>query len=111
MTQYIEIILSNMWKNRIYFTAGILSLIFFLIIRRFQKNRSDYIQESDTIEEYSQLEYNVEQWAIYRHILFKLVSPQTNEELQNTEIGAISELNGILWELEKWGGLTFTDGV
>jgi hypothetical protein len=63
----------------------------------------------DTIERVSQLESNLKQWTIYRHILYKLLSPQRTEDLQNTEIGAISELNEILWDLEKWGGLTFSN--
>lgn len=110
MTEYLQIITDNFWNNRLYYSIGIIVLLVFFVKWLSKKifNQDQRIKLSDSP---SKLEQNVKDWAFYRYILQFFINPISNEDLLNTEIGAISDLSDILNYLEKWGGLNFSNGL
>jgi hypothetical protein len=111
MTEYFRIIWENIWSNRLLYSVATIILFGLFLTKFVSKKKLNQAQDIKIREKYSPLEQNVKDWAFYRYILHFFISPISNEDLLQTEIGAISELNDILNYLEEWGGLSYTDGL
>jgi hypothetical protein len=111
MTEYLQVLWRNIWKNRSFYALGVLFLIGTFLMKWLSRRELNQEQGLYTEIHHSHLEQNLKDWAFYRYILHFFISPLSHKDLLKTEIGAITELNDILIYLEEWGGLCYSDGV